>query len=274
MLMEYIDEVHYINELEVSITDNCHLNCDNCGFNVPKQPYPSNSTDTIEEMCKGLEYLDKLNIRIKTLVVLGGEPSFHSEKLLEAIERFAKFQHIDFIELVTHGLSPQNIEPKVLKLINKLSISVYFDSEKLILLWKKYIATFYTNVDLDFRVNKKWDRWLGDMIVSDKEAQKIFDDCWYKKHCITLERSKLFICSRIAKLGLDNEGLDINQNTTIIQVEKYLNKIDFLNACKNCIPMMKIEKIEAGKQPDNRILKMLPLAVGYLTEVLNTDEKI
>lgn len=73
-------------------------------------------------------------------------------------------------------------------------------------------------------------------------------------------------------MGLDNEGLDLNNNTTIIQVENYLNRIDFLNACKNCIPMMNLEKIEAGQQPDTRVLKMIPTAIKYLQGKVNLND--
>ncbi len=258
-----------ISELEVSITSQCQLSCFNCGFNIPNQPYPSNSKDTIQELYDGLQYLKNLKIQINTLIILGGEPSFNSELLLTAIRKFQKLSNINSIEIVTHGLTPQNIKSEVFDNIDKLTISVYFNDNKLILLWKKLIKKYYPNLILIFRMDKQWDKWIDDKVISDDEAQILFNNCWYKKHCTTLERNRLFICSRIAKMSLDNDGLLLSSITSICNIEDYLNKNEFIEACKNCTPMMKIEKIEAGQQPDNRIIRMVPKAVAFLENKLN-----
>jgi organic radical activating enzyme len=263
------NDIYNIKEMEVSITSKCHLQCNQCGFNIPNQPYPSEDINTIKELYKGLEYLEKLNIKIQNLVILGGEPSSNSIKLLEAVKSFSKFKNINSIEVVTHGLTPQNFKKDVFKYIDKLAISVYYDNEELTLLWKKYISKYYPKTILNFRIDQQWDKWNGDLLVSDEEAQKLYDKCWYKKHCITLERNRLFICARIAKMSNDNEGLYVDKNTTLLEVKNYLESSMFFNSCKNCIPMMKIEKVNSGEQPDDRISKLLPFAINFIKNKLN-----
>ncbi len=260
-----------IREIEVSIISKCHLQCDNCGFYIPQQPQPSLTDDIIYEISQGLLQLQRLNIRIGSLAILGGEPSYNKTLLNKALNEFSKFKNIDRIELVSHGLTPQNIEKNLLKHINKLTISVYFESAKLIELWKQYITLFASHIDLEFRIDKDWDKWVSEETANDTKGQKMFDFCWYRKHCITLERKRLFVCSRIPKLSQDQEGLILNKQTTILDVEKYLNQTKFLPSCKTCTPMMGGETVKAGQQPDDRILKMIPKAINYLKKEIDYE---
>lgn len=258
-----------IRELEVSITAKCHLQCNNCGFCVPNQPPPSLSGDVIKELSVSLSHLKRLNINIGSLGLLGGEPSFNKSNLELALKAFSKFDNINRIEIVSHGLTPQNITKESLNLINKISLSIYFENKELVSLWKKYLLKFAPHIELSLRIEKVWDRWFGDEIVDDVKAQKLFDHCWYRKHCVTLERQRIFMCSRIPKLSQDKEGLILDSATSFDDVLKYLNKTEFTNSCKSCIPMMGLSKVKAGVQPDNRISKMIPKAIQFLATELN-----
>ncbi len=258
-----------IRELEVSITSKCHLRCDNCGFYIPQQPNPAATENIVSEIVTGLKHLQKLNIKIGSLGVLGGEPTFNQKILITSLQDFSKFDNIERIEVVTHGLTPQNISKETYQFINKLTISIYFDSDELTELWKNYISKFAPHVELSLRTDKDWDKWLGDEIADDSKAQEMFDFCWYRKHCVTIERQRLFMCSRIAKLSQDNEGIILNEKTTIEQVVNYLNQNTFITSCKTCTPMMGLPTVKAGQQPDNRILNLLPKAIDFLKTELN-----
>lgn len=258
-----------IRELELSITSRCHLRCDNCGFYIPKQPNPAVSTDVVAELASGLALLEKLNIGIKSLGILGGEPTFNKSRLTEALSAFSTFQNVERTELVTHGLTPQNIERSALKYLDKISISIYFDSKHLIDLWQHYIDAVAPHIELSFRKDQQWNRWLGTEVVDDAEAQRMFDRCWYRKHCVSLERNRLFLCSRIAKLSKDEEGLLLDKSTSAEQIEQYLNQPHAISSCNSCTPMMDLSAIQAGQQPDNRILKMVPTAIKFLKSQIN-----
>jgi organic radical activating enzyme len=258
-----------INELEISITSKCHLRCENCGFYIPEQPNPSITDNIVEEIVAGLSHLQRLNIRIGSLAILGGEPTYNQQILETSLREFSMFKNIQRIEVVSHGLTPQSISKEALKFINKLTISIYFDSEELILLWKNFLNKFAPHIELNLRTDKEWDKWLGDEVVDDNKAKEMFDYCWYRKHCVTLERQRLFMCSRIAKLSQDKEGIILNQKTSFDDVKNYLNQTSFIASCKTCTPMMGLPTVKAGQQPDGRILKLIPTAINFLQTALN-----
>lgn len=261
-----------IRELEVSITSKCHLRCDNCGFYIPQQPGPALGENAVAELVVGLAHLQRLNIQIGSIAVLGGEPSFHRGLLEQALNAFSKFDNIEQIEVVSHGLTPQNISKATLPKIDKFTISVYFDNAELEELWKNYLQRFAPETKLSLRVDKEWDQWIGDEAADDRPAQEIFDYCWYRKHCVTLERQRLFLCSRIPKLSSDSEGIVLDQSTTLPQIQAYLNRPSFTASCKTCTPMMGLPTVAAGQQPDDRIEKMLPRAITYLrSELIGTS---
>lgn len=260
---------YMIRELEVSITSKCHLRCDNCGFYVPNQPDPAQTDNIISEIVTGLSHLQRMKIKIGSLGVLGGEPTFDRSTLATALEEFSKFDNIERVEVVSHGLTPQNISKKALQFIDKLTISIYFDNMELIELWKKYIDKFAPHIDLSLRTDNEWDKWLGSEIVEDSKAQEMFNYCWYRKHCVTLERQRLFMCSRIAKLSQNKEGMILDDTTSVDALISYLNQKTFIASCKTCTPMMGLQTVKAGQQPDDRIYKMLPKAINFLKTELN-----
>jgi len=263
------DLTYTIRELEVSITSKCHLRCDNCGFYIPHQPNPAQTENIISEIVYGLSHLQRLNIKIGSLGILGGEPTFNQNILATALKEFSKFDNIERIEVVSHGLTPQNISKETLQFIDKLTISIYFESEELSQLWKTYLDKFAPHIELSLRTDKEWDKWLGSEIADDSKAQEMFDYCWYRKHCVTLERQRLFMCSRIAKLSQDQEGIILDDKTSFDEVNNYLNQNSFIASCKTCTPMMGLQTVKAGQQPDDRILKMLPNAINFLKTELN-----
>jgi len=203
------------------------------------------------------------------LGVLGGEPTFNQNVLETALKEFSKFDNIQRIEVVSHGLTPQNIRKETLQFIDKLTISIYFDSEELTQLWKSYLDKFAPHIELSLRTDKEWDKWLGNEVVDDIKAQEMFDYCWYRKHCVTLERKRLFMCSRIAKLSQDQEGIILDDDISFDKVKNYLNQNTFTTSCKTCTPMMGLQTVKAGQQPDDRILKLVSKAIDFLKTELN-----
>lgn len=269
LIVDETTGAYKIRELEVSITTKCHLRCNNCGFYIPNQPNPTISENVIDELVLSLSYLEKLKIRIGSLAILGGEPTAAPDLLERSVLAFSQFKNIESIEVVTHGLTPQGLSKKVLNGITKLTISVYFNNQILLDLWQSYLQQIAPHVWLSFRTDKEWDKWIGSETVNDLKAQVMFDQCWYRKHCTSIERNRLFLCSRISKLSKDDEGLLLSEKTGLKDIKNYLNRNQFLSSCKTCIPMMGLPTVPAGKQPDSRIEKMIPKAISYLKEQLD-----
>lgn len=254
-----------IPELELSINNKCNLQCSECGFHIPYQPEPTFQNDILKEHCNSLNILLKNNIEIGSLAVLGGEPTLNPSLLENAVSKFSRFLNIKQIEVVTNGLNPKGFSAKTLELIQKISISVYKNDPEFIDAWKNFLDKKAPHINLAFRIQKLWDLNSGDYIVSEKEAQKLFDLCWYKKHCATIERSRLFICSVAPKNKIDSDGLLLTESTLKEEIIKYLERENPISCCKNCVPQMHIKKIQGGQQPEKIDLqKMMNRAKDYL----------
>ena len=242
---------YYIRDLEVSIGNKCNLQCNECGFNVPNQRKPFIS-DPIEEIYSGLKILENLNIQIHRFPILGGEPTLYPKLLLKAVNQFRLLTSIQIYEVVTNGLNPKGLSLETLKKLDEISISVYFNNPTLLQLWKKWVNFLAPNVKVNIRDNRgKWDQNSGIFEVSKERAQTMFEECWYRKHCVTIERNRLFACSRLAKFGNDDkDGLTLNRNTKFDDIAKYLNRAECLPSCQKCTPMMGFEKQDGGIQED------------------------
>ena len=254
-----------IPELELSINNKCNLQCRECGFLTPNQPKPTMSNNIIDEHYNCLKILETNDIEIESLAILGGEPTLNSKFLEEALSRFSKLKNIKQIELVTNGLLPQNISEKTFSLIDKISISVYTDHMNFITAWKNYVQRKSSHVNLYFRNQKKWDLNSGNKIVSKEISQKMFENCWYKNHCVTIERGKLFLCSIAAKHLSDIDGLPLHEKITKDEIISFILRKNQLNYCCRCIPEMKLGKVDGGQQCGNANLsRLIDEAIKYM----------
>lgn len=254
-----------IPELELSINNKCNLQCRECGFLTPNQPKPTISKNIIDEHYNCLKILETNDIEIESLAILGGEPTLNSKFLEEALRRFSKLKNIKQIELVTNGLLPQNISEKTFSLIDKISISVYTDHMNFITAWKNYVQRKSSRVNLYFRNQKKWDLNSGNKIVSKEISQKMFENCWYKNHCVTIERGKLFLCSIAAKHLSDIDGLPLHEKITKDEIISFILRKNQLNYCCRCIPEMKLGKVDGGQQCGNANLsRLIDEAIKYM----------
>lgn len=258
-----------IRELEVSITHRCNLACAQCGFMVPAQP-PLAHGDVVEALTASLGQLQRLGIRIGTLVVLGGEPTLDGRRLERALRGLRAVGNFDRLEVVSNGLSPQGLTPESLRYIDRFVISVYFHSPELEGLWRRYIASVAPAVELQFRRHEDgWDQWTGAEQVDDSRAQELFVHCWYRRHCVTVERGRLFSCSRIPKLARDDEGLGLTSATRLADVSAYLDGERFLPSCRTCVPMMELARVAPGVQPDDRVARLQLHAIRVLGDRLD-----
>jgi hypothetical protein len=259
---------NYIREVEVSITPRCTLACRDCGFLVPDQPKPSRG-EPVGELLAGLEHLHRLGIRIGSLAILGGEPTIDGALLERAVLVFRGEGVADRIEVVSNGLTPQGVTLGTLAAIDRFTISVYGLDDILLDRWRQWLSRVALHVELSIRRNEGgWDLWSERRRVPPERAQAMYEACWYRRHCTTLERGRVFACSRIAKLARDDEGLPLTAATTFAEVEAYLHRPEALPSCATCTPMMGLPTIPAGVQPDDRIHRLQRRAIAWLDKAL------
>ena len=260
--------VPYLREVEVSITSRCTLACAECGFLVPQQPEPSIG-EPVAELATALQVLQSLGVRIGSLAVLGGEPTMNGPLLERALIAFSAVGIAERLEVVTNGLTPRGLTATSLRLIGRLSVSVYGLSEGLLERYRTWLQIVAPHIDLVVRRNEAgWDRWTEPRTVSFDRAQQMFSDCWYRRHCVTVERGRLFLCSRIAKLAHDAEGMPIDAGTTLDAIAGYLCQGSAIASCFTCTPMMGLPTVPAGVQPDNRISRLEPRAIAWLNSAI------
>jgi hypothetical protein len=173
------------------------------------------------------------------------------------------------LEVVSNGLTPRGLTPTTLANLDRLTISVYGLDELLLEHWRAWIGQTAPSVELVFRhAHEGWDAWTEVRTVSKPRAQAMYEKCWYRRHCVTLERGRLFACSRIAKLARDEEGIEVTSRTTAAEIRSYLHSKLPHESCASCTPMMGLPVVPAGVQPDNRIERLQRNAIAWLDESL------
>lgn len=252
---------HLLNEVELSITSKCSLACDHCGFMVPEQPIPF--SDPVALISDLLEQLQRLAFDIGSLAIMGGEATLNSSRLTQIIAVTSSSKNVKRVELVTNGLTPSGLDLEALKGIHRISMSNYTGDDVLPSAWRAWLSVQAPHIEFLTREHTKWDRWHDVVDLGKDGGQAAYDTCWYRRHCITLERGRIFVCSRIPKLGLDDQGLPLNAATTQQNVLDYLHAAQAPSACHTCTPMAGLQPVVPGIQPDDRIQRLRKRALHW-----------
>ncbi|SEL19138.1 hypothetical protein SAMN05444515_11129 [Ectothiorhodospira marina] len=266
-MLEPLPHTNVLRELEVSLTHRCTLACGECGFFVRQQPVPHKGVAHVA-ITEGLDQLLRLGLVVQRLVIVGGEPTLARETLSEVCRYASACEGIRELELVTNGLSPDRVDARLLHQVDRLVISEYLDGPELLDTWRAWVEMVAPETEVIGRRHATWDQWTGDACVEADKALEFWRSCWYRKHCITLERGCLFSCSRIAKLGRDHEGLQLKEVVSLDDVREWLNADRALPSCMTCIPMMGLPRVPAGVQPDERLERLAPRALHILKKRL------
>lgn len=267
MMLEPLSVENKLRELEISVSHRCTLACHECGFLVPAQPVPQHGAADVA-ILDGLERLRRLGVHVERLVFVGGEPTMAPGVLREVAAYARVAVHIGEVEVVTNGLSPDRVDPLLLRLFDRLVISNYAPESGLVELWKRWAASAAPELVVVARDQDAWDQWTGDATVGPDQALELWRGCWYRKHCVTLERGRIFSCSRIPKFGRDEEGLALSDSTTVEGLREWLNADRALPSCATCVPMMGLESVPVAVQPDDRMAILLPRAIRILNQKL------
>jgi hypothetical protein len=168
------------------------------------------------------------------------------------------------VEVVTNGLYPQGIDYEVLNLIDSLVISDYVRTEAFESLWEEYVKSLGCTFRINFRRKDFWDDWTTPVLMSADATQKAWDTCFYRNYDITLERGRLFSCSRIAKNLKDDEGLSISDIKNIAEVEAYLNSVTPRPSCSTCTPVAGLPEVIVARQEDGKEVTLSKAALTHM----------
>ncbi|WP_261859334.1 GTP 3',8-cyclase MoaA family protein [Photobacterium sanguinicancri] len=255
-----------IRELELSITNQCNLNCHRCGFNIPNQVTPVNG-EGIDEHITSLRLLKTCGVKVEKIVIAGGEASL-SKSLNDHLIEIRKVGISEQIEVVTNGLYPKGITKNTLANLDSLVISDYVMTEEFENIWRQYIKALNYKGNIEFRRKTAWDDLLSEVNNDPEQTRHHWSTCFYRKYDVTLERGRLFSCSRIAKKRWDEQGLLINSETSVSDVSSYLAAKDPRTACYSCATIGNESNIPVAVQTRNNMAKIILKAEQYMRESL------
>ncbi len=256
-----------IRELEITVTNKCNLTCRGCGFNVPNQISAVNG-EGIDQHIAALNTLKGLGLSIGKIVLVGGEAAL-AKSLADYITQIRLVDVSDQIELVTNGLYPQGVTKYVLKQLDSFIISDYICTDRFESTWRQYLETSSYSNKIDFRRKGAWDDLLSEVDNDAVETEEHWKTCFYRNCDVTLERGRIFSCSRIAKKAWDEQGLLIDSITSITAISEYLNSTKPKQACYSCATVGNCSQIPVAEQVNTNIEKIVTKAESYMDKVIN-----
>jgi organic radical activating enzyme len=254
-----------ISELTISVTNKCNLTCKGCGFDVPNQISPVIG-GSIDQHIESLVLLKSIGVKLGKLVIVGGEAAL-VKSLSDYISKIKSLGVADKIELVTNGLYPKGVTKQVLEQLDSLVISDYVCTESFESDWNNYLNYFGYMGEVDFRRKDAWDDLFGEVDNDYLETKEHWKHCFYRKYDVTLERGRLFSCSRIAKKNWDEQGLLINTETSIDSIKEYLTSNQPKKACYSCATVGACSQIPVAEQVNSDLVKISNKAMAFLREV-------
>lgn len=256
-----------IRELEISVTNKCNLTCRGCGFDVPNQIAAVNG-EGIDQHIESLKKLKALGLSVGKIVLVGGEAAL-AKLLAEYITQVRLTDISDQVELVTNGLYPQGVTKEVSSQLDSLVISDYICTDRFETSWRQYLETSSYSNKIDFRRKGAWDDLLSEVDNDASETEEHWKTCFYRNCDVTLERGRLFSCSRIAKKKWDKQGLLIESITSITAISEYLNSSKPKKACYSCATVGNCSQIPVAEQVGTNLEKIVMKAEKYMEKVIN-----
>ena len=209
--------VYYGIELEIHIVDHCNLNCASCNhFSPLAEPWEISLKDFEEQLIIANNNLKN----IKRLIILGGEPTLHSNLL--GISKIARkiFPNANetSVEILSNGVNIDQIikNKNDFKELNILfsfcsypGYTKYLEIEKI-----KDISNYFNT-----RVESC--QTLVDPEGSQDYVNNFFNCYKYKLPCFTLKNNRLYICPFSAHI--EHFDKKLNNNIPLVEGIDYLN---------------------------------------------------
>jgi len=206
--------------VEIHITHACNLACEGCGHYCN---HGHQGTLTVEEFHEQTKPWSQ-KLQPEWLSLMGGEPTLNKD-LLKMIELSAlMWKSPTKVRVITNGFLLHRLPdlPKVIKKHNvQLLISIHHNGKmyqgKLKSI-KSLVDQWENEYDLDVVWRTSYNEWLigyegfGDNMqpFEDGNPQKSWESCWFKHHCKQIYLGKLWKCSRLAYLQMQDKKFKLN----------------------------------------------------------------
>lgn len=236
----------YIEYLEIHVVDHCNLNCANCCHFSPFAPVKFLDLKKYEKDINKLSNL--INGRLKSLVLMGGEPLLHSE-IVEIIKITKKAFLKTNIQLLTNGILLNNMKNSFWRVLKELDIQINitkypinFDYESVLNRIKQEGIRYF--IYADGKTIKYFDVYCFDEKGSKCKEENFYRKCVLAKDYAFFRDGKIFPCQLSDNIRFYNEKfkknipqsksdfIDIYEIDEASDIYKFLSKpIPFCSFC-------------------------------------------
>lgn len=243
--VEVDKETTILNHTLVILTDQCTLNCKQCGHLVPYYKKPQHYEK--HQIIQSIKNLANSVDRIELLSLLGGEPLLHPD-LVEICREISKISNIKYIRIVTNGtIVPSNETLNEIKhSITYFSVSDYgkysFNKHELL--------ERLTENDILFEVQGENTNWFPIFIPqknkTQEESLRKYQTCVWGRGCSAVQNGEFHICNYSAtgmRLGYipkeESDYVDLLNNELMLdelklEVKRLINREFPVVACEYC----------------------------------------
>ena len=238
-----------IQNLDILVTNHCNLNCWSCSSFCPL--VEDKTPISIDYIKNELENIVRFRDDIRTITLLGGEPTLHPQ-LSEIFSMVRGIFPNNEIRLITNGTTYKTLY-KLRESINRnhiiVSLSEYpIDNlDEIIDTFKKEIHPLSLELN-EFAVKYGF---CNNHLQAEKhnEIDKI-RQCIKRIYCKRLEENRIYICHYCAdvkvlkqyfgdEVKIDNNGtyIEINENTSINDISNFMNS-QIPEICFHCADVL------------------------------------
>ncbi len=234
----------YTYGIEYYLAEHCNLSCKGCSESSPFAPKKFSSISEFEFCLQKI----KPFLRPDRISFLGGEPLLHPE-IIDFVRLAKNSKIFNRIILTTNGILLKKAHPELWQLLDAVEISIYPANYNSI---NKNIALFLqmakeNNTELSFYPKDNFNHILFSTQIPNELVKLIYNKCFYKNYCHTLNDKKFYKCapsasshhylSHFNSINNSNERDYINLENTMNLREELINFLDNktpLNACNFC----------------------------------------
>ena len=242
--------------MDLCVGTQCSLCCKECD---QWNPYLKNHRCfSYKEICNNMEQLLSNVNYIGRVNVLGGEALLHPE-IVEIVQYLADQQKIGQLVIVTNGTI--RIKKELLEVCKAKHVMIWVNRYDASSKWNQIERDCrINNIQIVTAISQQWET-MGEYGKvynnSVKELKCVLDHCCFKT-CAMLYGNVFYRCGRTAVI--EQEGFDKMPDAEKIYADKIHSKLEmlwklykmyaleYLEACRYCIPPKKRKIIRAGEQ--------------------------
>lgn len=230
--------------LEVQVASGCNLRCARC---CTFAPHLSESFVEPEAFAADLARAAAV-LAPRRFKLTGGEPLRHP-KLVELLQLARAAAIAPVLQVTTNGLLLATAPEALFQAVDRLQVSHYASAPLSPSALERIRARCEANgVELEVRSVSSFQRMSPAGLLHDSAAtQAAFEGCWLRHRCHTLDRGRLYLCSRPPRQGeflrahgqpspdLTDDGLALESVDLPEAVEALLHRTEPLAACRGCL---------------------------------------